>query len=175
MIESLLKNPNCKAISPVYLPTRLHLDSELHMFKIESVEDSLFSFLPEDWRSELFPQWKHLMQTSPVYVLGTKDSIHCMGIIFEHEPPRLSRYEQDHASQFCDYVYLGYLYTVPEYRQQSRARYWVETIKELYKSRGIWLAIEDLSLQIFYEKLGFIATEASFEDERIYYLPPYSL
>lgn len=175
MTESLLKQPNRDATSLVSLPTRLHADPELQMFKIESVEDSFFSFLPEDWRSELLPQWDYLKSTSPVYTLGSNESIHCMGIIFEHEPPRLSKYEQAHASQFCDYVYLGYLYTVPEHRQQSRARYWVETIKERYKSRGMWLAIEDLGLQIFYEKLGFAATEASYEDERIYYLPPYSL
>lgn len=175
MIDSPLKHPKSKAISLVSLPTRLHLEFELHMMKLESVDDSFFSFLPEDWRSELLPQWDHLKSTSPVFTLGSKESIHCMGIIFEHEPPRFSRYEQKHASQYRDYVYLGYLYTIPEYRQQSRARYWVETIKELYKSRGIWLAIEDLSLQIFYEKLGFIATEASYEDEQIYYLPPYSL
>ncbi len=146
--------------------------SPLKMLILEDVEAEFFSFLPDDWKEELFPQWVQLKQSSPVYALCSIDAVHCMGILFEGRTPQLSTYEQEYASLFQSHVYLGYLYTLPEYRLQSRARYWLDTIKAHYKNRGIWLCIEELNLQHFYELMGFQCLDTSSDTEQILFYSP---
>jgi GNAT superfamily N-acetyltransferase len=129
--------------------------STLELKNIHSPSLAFFHFLPTDWKLELFPQWPRLRNTCNVFALYETQVLQSVGIVFEHTLPKLSWLEQQARCYFSNGLYIAYFYTLPEYRNQSRARYWMDAIKKYHTHRTIWLTIEDSNLVEFYTKLGF--------------------
>lgn len=129
--------------------------SILEWKKISSPTQAFFHFLPSDWKLELFPQWPRLQHKCNVFALYETQVLQSVGIVFEHTMPKLSWLEQQAHCYFTNGLYIAYFFTLPEYRNQSRARYWMDAIKKYHTNRTIWLTIEDVHLAKFYTKLGF--------------------
>ena len=122
---------------------------ELSLKDIESV-------YPADWAALLTPQWLELRNTAEVYGLYVDENLVCIGIIFTDKLPTPSELELTHSQHFTAYDYLGYLYTLPAYRNQGRGSLWIKRLIELDTHPKLWLTIESIDLGRFYSKNGFI-------------------
>ena len=119
-------------------------------------DHAFFDFLPQDWKDELLPQWINLKATAQVFVLEEHLQVVCMGILFYKVLPNLSPLEKIVRKQFEDYLYIGYLYTLPQYRSRGLASKWLETVKQYAPQKNFWLTVEDPNLVPFYTQNGFV-------------------
>ena len=123
--------------------------------KVTKPSVTFFDFLPEDWKNELFPQWIKLHVNSTVYANFENEKLVNVGIIFNDVLPKLSSAEIVAKPFFKNALYIGYLFTHPDYRGKGIAKNWFESVKKQYPNKNFWLAIEDPGLLYFYKKLGF--------------------
>lgn len=126
--------------------------------KILNPTAQFFDFLPIDWQSELLPQWDELSHSAEVYGLYKDDhldSLATMGIIFKSHLPRLTPFEKAIQSELTGYLYIGYVYTIPQYRGTGYASLWFNALKLHFPENNFWLTIEEPELAKFYKKNGF--------------------
>lgn len=117
-----------------------------------------FDFLPRDWQDELLPQWPRLSKSAKVYGLyldNAVESLITMGIIFSQDLPQLTPYEKTIKNLLSDYYYIGYVYTLPEYRGKGYASQWFSGLIAHYSKYNFWLTIEEPVLADFYQKNNF--------------------
>ena len=122
---------------------------ELSLKDIEAV-------YPSEWSELLTPQWLGLRNTSEVYGLYGNEVLLCIGIIFTDKLPTPSALELAHRQSFTAYDYLGYLYTIPEKRNQGWGSLWITHLLDLKTYPKLWLTIESIDLGKFYTKNGFV-------------------
>jgi len=127
----------------------------MDFIKVSEPSISIFDFLPEEWKSELIPQWIKLNTSAKVYANYENQNLVNIGIVFKDVLPKLSMAENVAKPFFKNALYLGYLYTHPDYRGKGIAKNWFESVKKQYPHKKFWLAIEDPGLLSFYLKLGF--------------------
>ena len=53
------------------------------------------------------------------------------------------------------YYYIGFLWVIPEKRNQQLASKWLSKVHSLNTNQKYWLTIEEASLQNFYQKNGY--------------------
>jgi len=122
--------------------------------KLKNPSD-FFKTLPEDWLDELLPQWPVLKTTSEVYGVIKDNQVISGGIVFNQNLPQLSPVEIQAALLFQGAVYIGYIYTQPEFRGIGASSFWFHSLFDQCKNQRYWLSIEDLQLSAFYQKFGF--------------------
>ena len=123
-----------------------------------------FDFLPGDWQHELLPQWPRLSKSAKVYGLhldNAQESLITIGIVFSQDLPRLTPYENGIKNRLIDYSYIGYVYTLPEFRGQGYASQWFSGLTSHYRKHNFWLTIEEPALADFYQKNNFEMFNAS--------------
>lgn len=126
------------------------------IFKKTARAEDFFKILPLDWQFIIVPQWKDYKTSSDIYVIEIDNSVVAGGIVFKKMPPNATVLEMSYSYLFeQSYLYLGFIFVLPEYRNQKLASFWLENIKKTYKNGSFWLTIEDYSLKSFYEKNGF--------------------
>lgn len=136
--------------------------------KIFKPTAQFFDFLPIDWQSELLPQWDELSQSAEVYGLykdDSLDSLATMGIIFKSHLPRLTPFEKAIQSELTGYLYIGYVYTIPQYRGTGYASLWFDALKLHFPKHNFWLTIEEPELAGFYKKNGFALFNGSWQGD----------
>lgn len=117
-----------------------------------------FDFLPRDWQDELLPQWPRLLKSAKVYGLypdNAQERIITVGIVFTQDLPQLTPYEKGIGNMLSGYSYIGYVYTLPEYRGKGYASDWFTGLKLHFPKHNFWLTIEEPSLAGFYQKNNF--------------------
>ena len=117
-----------------------------------------FDFLPQDWQDELLPQWPVLAQSAKVFCIykdNNQVNLITMGIIFSGDLPLLTPYEKSIKNLLVDYSYIGYVYTLPEYRGQGYGSQWFSGLIAYYPKHNFWLTIEEPALADFYQKNNF--------------------
>ncbi|MFC4720765.1 GNAT family N-acetyltransferase [Geojedonia litorea] len=117
---------------------------------------AFFNLLPADWQEVIVPHWDAIKSTTLVYVIVEQKQIVAGGLVFSKCPPDMMYYEKQAKKLFKkDNIYLGFIYVMTPYRGRNLGSLWLTKIKELYPKQGLWLAIEDQSLDRFYIKNGF--------------------
>ena len=78
------------------------------------------------------------------------------GVVMEGLPLEMAAFE-DELMPFIKkgYLYIGFLFVVPEYRGQQIGSKWLGHIGKFYGGKGFWLTVEEPGLVAFYEKNGF--------------------
>lgn len=117
-----------------------------------------FDFLPGDWQHELLPQWPRLSKSAKVYGLhldNAQESLITIGIVFSQDLPRLTPYENGIKNRLIGYSYIGYVYTLPEFRGQGYASQWFSGLLAHFPNHNFWLTIEEPALATFYQKNNF--------------------
>lgn len=119
--------------------------------------NDFFAILPEDWRCLIAPYWDKYKATSTIYVLENNDEILGGGIVFASSSPDMTNFEKTHGKVYfdLDYVYIGFLWVVPEYRGKELGSKWLSLLKQQNKNQSYWLTIEDEKLKDFYKRNGF--------------------
>jgi GNAT superfamily N-acetyltransferase len=117
-----------------------------------------FDFLPRDWQDELLPQWPVLVKSAKVFcIYKDNDQVNLitMGIVFSGDLPQLTPYEKTIKNLLIGYSYIGYVYTLPEYRGQGCGSKWFTGLIAHYPKHNFWLTIEEPALANFYQKNNF--------------------
>ena len=117
-----------------------------------------FDFLPLEWQQELLPQWPALLKSANVYGLfrdNAQENLITMGIVFSQDLPQLTPYEKTIKNLLSGYSYIGYVYTLPEFRGKGYASQWFSGLKTHYPKHNFWLTIEEPALADFYQKNNF--------------------
>ena len=130
----------------------------MHFQKTLNPTAQFFDFLPIDWQNELLPQWNELSETAEVYGLYKDDSLDnltTMGIIFKTQLPRLTPFEKAIQNALSSYLYIGYVYTMPQFRGKGNASLWFDALKLQFPKVNFWLTIEEPELAEFYIKNDF--------------------
>ena len=118
--------------------------------------DAFFSILPDEWKEDLVPAWSDISQDCSIYTLENENVIIAGGILFSTCPPDLQYFRENAEKWFkSGYLYIGYLWVIPEYRGKSFGSLWIEKLKSVLPKQKFWLVIEDEKLQYFYKQNGF--------------------
>ena len=126
------------------------------IFKKPENQEAFFNILPSDWQDIIVPQWMDYKNTSDIFIVEFESKAVAGGIVFSKTPPNATTLEMNNNYLFeQNYLYLGFIFVKPEYRNKKLASFWLENIKKTYKNKSFWLTIEDFSLKSFYEKNGF--------------------
>jgi len=123
--------------------------------KLEGIALDFFDFFPPDWKQELFPQWKTLSESTEIFVLSKDASMVTLGLVFNTNFPHFSPLEKIAFKDLHSYPYIGYVYTLPEYRNQGYGKQWFKSLLENNTMQNYWLTIENLELEKFYTQLEF--------------------
>lgn len=132
-----------------------------------------FSILPDDWKEAILPFWNDLKSTTNGYILEENSQIIAGGLVFSTCPPDMKYAEKEAKFWFQNgYLYVGFIYVIPEKRGQNLGSFWLENLKKIYPNQKYWLTIEDLSLHRFYVKNGFKKTKSLQNDghEEVIYI-----
>ncbi len=136
--------------------------------EIHNPAQEFFGFLPIDWQNELLPQWSRLSKSSKVFGLyegNGPGTLVTIGIVFHTQLPKLTPYEKTLKTQLKGYSYIGYVYTMPEFRGKGCASNWFLGLQAHYPKYNFWLTIEEPALANFYKKNNFkLFTEPSSAD-----------
>lgn len=125
-------------------------------FKKIRTPNLFFKILPSDWQDIIIPQWSNYQESSTIYVIEHHKAVIAGGIVFSKTPPNATLLELDHSHLFDKgYLYLGFIFVLPEYRNKSIASKWLQALKDQHSDQKFWLTIEDFGLKFFYEKNGF--------------------
>lgn len=116
-----------------------------------------FTVYPADWKEVLLPTWPEYVETARVYGLFQEDRLTTVGILFHGAAPEMEAFETTAHRLFGEgHPYLGFLYTLPEYRGRGYAPKWLKALRKTLPEKMIWLTVEDPGLITFYETNGFI-------------------
>ena len=126
------------------------------LFKRTQKPSRFFKILPQDWQDIIVPQWNSYQDSSSIYIMECNGQIIAGGIIFSKTPPNATPLEINYNYLFDKgYLYLGFIFVIPEYRGKQIASGWLGALKNKYKNQPFWLTIEEFGLKFFYEKNGF--------------------
>ena len=138
--------------------------------KLEGITLDFFEFFPHDWKQELFPQWETLSESTEIFILKHGTFLTTVGLVFKINFPHLSTLEKKAVKEFHSNPYIGYLYTLPKYRNQGYGKQWFKHLLDKNPMQNYWLTIEDLELEKFYTKLNFIPWKGNpqVSDEKVF-------
>ena len=123
---------------------------------LKNSPEKFFGILPKDWQHVIIPNWKNFENTSSIYVFEEDNNIIAGGIVFKNKHPEISKFEEEFLYLYVEnYFYLGFIWVIPEKRNQKLASLWLHNIKEINPFQKFWLTTEEASLKYFYEKNGF--------------------
>lgn len=123
---------------------------------IKNSPEQFFTILPLDWQNVIVAQWDNFKKTSSIYVFKENNKVIAGGIVFEKSHPNMNDFEKQHQKLYDEgYFYLGFIWVIPEKRNQQLASKWLTKLKEETKNQKYWLTIEEESLKYFYKKNGF--------------------
>jgi len=128
--------------------------------ELNKAED-FFNILPDDWRNELKSTWDQINLKSQIYCLIDDNKIVAGGIVLETCPTDLlSIKDKFHCYLQNNYLYIGYLWVIPNQRGKDLGTTWLSHVKTIQDQSRLWLTIEDKNLKSFYEKNGFKLVES---------------
>jgi GNAT superfamily N-acetyltransferase len=129
------------------------------MLKFSSLENNpipFFKILPQDWQEIIVPQWDKFKDTASIYIFKEDEVIIAGGIVFKNGHPNSTNFEKKHEYLYAEnYFYLGFLWVIPEKRNQQLASKWLAKVHAINNNQKYWLTIEEASLQHFYQKNGY--------------------
>ena len=136
-----------------------------------------FSLYPDDWKELLLPAWPDYAGTAGVYALWQEEGIATLGILFFKDAPEMDAFAKTASRLFSEgKPYIGFLYTLPQFRGKGFASLWIQEVKKLHPERSFWLTVEDPDLITFYKNNAFTLLEKSpMQDEWLLLSGPGSL
>lgn len=149
---------------------------DLEFLNFNKIPQKFFNLLPPDWQEIIVPQWENYKNTSSIYVFKENNELIAGGIIFEKSHPNMTDFEKEHQYLYDEnYFYIGFVWVIPEKRNQQLASKWLAKLIEEHSNQKYWLTIEEETLKYFYEKNGFkmiAESENSESKEWIFTLKP---
>ncbi|NQV78477.1 MAG: GNAT family N-acetyltransferase [Lutibacter sp.] len=128
----------------------------LEFINLNKSPKQFFDILPADWQAIIVPEWDAYKKKSAIYVLKDENEIVAGGIVFSNNHPEMTDFEQSFQHLSSEgYLYIGYLWVIPQKRNQQLASKWLDKLKEENKNQKYWLTIEEEPLSYFYKKNGF--------------------
>ena len=115
-----------------------------------------FNILPQDWQQIIVPNWEEFKDSASIYVFKENEAVIAGGIVFKSGHPNSTDFENKYNYLYDEkYYYLGFLWVIPEKRNQQLASKWLTEIKKAYSNQKFWLTIEEEPLKYFYQKNDF--------------------
>lgn len=115
-----------------------------------------FSLYPNDWQEALLPVWPDYAGAAEVFALLKEDQIATLGIVFHESAPEMEAFAETATLLFREgNPYIGFIYTLPNYRGRGFASLWLKKLRESSPGKSFWLTVEDPSLISFYQGHGF--------------------
>lgn len=129
---------------------------DLKFSNFNKTPQKFFDILPLDWQEIVVSQWEKYKSTASIYVFKELEELIAGGIVFEKGHPNMTPFEKSHNYLYDEnYFYIGFVWVIPEKRNQQLASKWLVKLKEENKKQKYWLTIEEESLTYFYKKNGF--------------------
>ena len=126
-----------------------------YIFKQSNNQD-FFQLLPTDWKNSILPFWDNYVDNSSIYLLFDNDKIIAGGIVFHSCSPDMMYNELEAKKWFDnDYLYLGFIWVVEEYRNKKIGSKWLQALMKKFPTQKFWLTIDEEKLAFFYIKNGF--------------------
>jgi ribosomal protein S18 acetylase RimI-like enzyme len=126
-----------------------------YIFKQSNNQD-FFQLLPTDWKNSILPFWDNYVNNSSIYLLFDNDKIIAGGIVFHSCSPDMMYNELEAKKWFDnDYLYLGFIWVVEEYRNKKIGSKWLQALMKKFPTKKFWLTIDEENLAFFYIKNGF--------------------
>lgn len=126
-----------------------------YIFKQSNNQD-FFQLLPTDWKNSILPFWDNYVDNSSIYLLFDNDKIIAGGIVFHTCSPDMMYNELEAKKWFDnDYLYLGFIWVVEEYRNKKIGSKWLQALMKKFPTQKFWLTIDEENLAFFYIKNGF--------------------
>lgn len=126
-----------------------------YIFKQSNNQD-FFQLLPTDWKNSILPFWDNYVDNSSIYLLFDNDKIIAGGIVFHTCSPDMMYNELEAKKWFDnDYLYLGFIWVVEEYRNKKIGSKWLQALMKKFPTQKFWLTIDEQNLAFFYTKNGF--------------------
>ena len=126
-----------------------------YIFKQSNNQD-FFQLLPTDWKNSILPFWDNYVDNSSIYLLFDNDKIIAGGIVFHSCSPDMMYNELEAKKWFDnDYLYLGFIWVVEEYRNKKIGSKWLQALMKKFPTQKFWLTIDEENLAFFYIKNGF--------------------
>lgn len=126
-----------------------------YIFKQSNNQD-FFQLLPTDWKNSILPFWDNYVDNSSIYLLFDNDKIIAGGIVFHACSPDMMYNELEAKKWFDnDYLYLGFIWVVEEYRNKKIGSKWLQALMKKFPTQKFWLTIDEQNLAFFYTKNGF--------------------
>ena len=140
-----------------YCKPAYYIKMHVSLRSAQNTPNDFFSILPEDWRCLIAPYWEGYKANSTIYVLENHKEIVGGGIVFASASPDMTHFEKTQGKVYFDlgYLYIGFLWVIPEYRGRELGSKWLSLLKEQNKNQSYWLTIEEENLKAFYKKNGF--------------------
>lgn len=126
-----------------------------YIFK-QSFNQDFFQLLPIDWKNSILPFWDNYVDNSSIYLLFDNDKIIAGGVVFRSCSPDMM-YNKLEAKKWFDndYLYLGFIWVVEEYRNKKIGSKWLQALMKKFPTQKFWLTIDEENLAFFYIKNGF--------------------
>src|SRR5690606_19187988 len=132
------------------------INMKVQYLDLKQAPETFFNILPKDWQNEIVPYWKNYANTATVNILTIKGEILGGGIVFSKVAPDTMIYKEEAENMFKKgFLYLGFLWIKPRYRNKGLASLWLKDIFNKNPDQKYWLSIEDYLLANFYLKNGF--------------------
>ena len=129
---------------------------DLKFSNVNKTPQKFFDILPLDWQEIVVSQWEKYKSTASIYVFKELEELIAGGIVFKKGHPNMTAFEESHNYLYDEnYFYIGFVWVIPEKRNQQLASKWLVKLKEENKKQKYWLTIEEESLTYFYKKNGF--------------------
>ena len=129
---------------------------EVEFSKLDTLQEQFFNILSKDWQDIIVPKWKNFKDSASIYVFKENNKIIVGGIIFKKSHPNLTAFEKEFQYLYAEnYFYIGFVWVIPEKRNQQLASKWLTRIKEINPNQKYWLTIEEESLRYLYQKNDF--------------------
>ncbi|MEX1383374.1 GNAT family N-acetyltransferase [Lutibacter sp.] len=128
----------------------------LEFSSLEKNTTQFFNMLPQDWQDIIAPQWAEFKYSASIYVFKENETIIAGGIVFKNGHPNSTDFENKFNYLYAEnYYYIGFLWVIPEKRNQQLASKWLSKVHGLNSYQKFWLTIEEASLRNFYQKNGY--------------------
>ncbi len=124
--------------------------------KWEGPLEEFVAAMPEDWWPDFQLYLEDSRDSMELFTITDYDQIVAGGMVLEALPREMKVFEIE-AAPFIEkgYLYIGFLFVIPEYRRRNLGSAWLSCVKALYATKGFWLTLEEPGLREFYEKNGF--------------------
>lgn len=123
---------------------------------LEKKPTQFFKILPQDWQEIIVPKWEAFKKSASIYVFKENETIIAGGIVFKNGHPNSTDFEKKYNYLYTEnYNYIGFLWVIPEKRNQHLASKWLSKVHAINSNQKYWLTIEEESLNYFYQKNGY--------------------